>query len=172
MDGYGVDAAMMLTGFPRGTLATMVASNRIRGFPWSEPADFCSLLLAKKLNERGLTIPVACEIAWKMRDEWAKVILADEGPDAPRLFVAVANNPPGDTEPYTWVVAPSGDDLIDFIADGDRYGVTLVVNASDIARTVLLGLLDAKPSPHRVTSNGTLKIKAKRRVRARSRARL
>lgn len=171
MGGYGVDTAAALTGFPRGTLGVMVTREKIPGFPWSEPADFCSLVLAKKLNDRGLAVEPACSIAWAMRDEWSKVILADEGPDAPRQFVAVANNPPGDPVPYTWVLG-AGEPLLDFIEAGDRYGVTLVVNATEIVRTVLLGLLDAKPSPFPVTSNGTLRIKAKRRVRARSRARL
>lgn len=169
MDRYSVETAAAITGFPRGTLGTLVTRGHVPSFPY-EPADICSLLLARRLVDQGLSAEPACAIAWAMRDVWTEVIVKDAELEHRPQYVVVAESPPGVTEPYTWVLSPASDELVDFIAAAPR-GTAFMANASEIVATVLAGLLKAKPSTYGVTANGTLKIKAKRRVRSRSRAR-
>lgn len=172
MDRYSVETAAAITGFPRGTLGTLVTRGHVPSFPY-EPADICSLLLARRLVDQGLSTEPACAIAWAMRDVWTEVIVKDAELGHRPQYVVVAESPPGVAEPYTWVLSPAGDDLIDFIAAAPR-GTAFMANASEIVATVLLSLRDAKPARHRVTDNGTLVIRGKRKgpVRSRSRAKL
>lgn len=172
MDRFSVETTAAIAGFPRGTLGQMVARSLIPGFPY-EPADVCSLLLARRLRDQGMGLEPACAIAFAMRDVWAEVIVRDGELGHRPQYVVAAESPPGVAEPYTWVLSPASDDLVDFIAAAPG-GTAFMANASEIVATVLLSLRDAKPARHRVTDTGALVIRGRRKgpVRSRSRARL
>lgn len=141
MDRYGVDAAVVVSGFPRGTLGTMVHRRHAPSFPYS-PQDLCSLLLAKELVDRGLRTEAACAIAWAVRDEWREVILADGAAGNSVRYVAVAPTPPGDPVPFCWMFGPSDDDLLAFLEVGAERGPTFLVHATQVCRTVFTRLLE------------------------------
>lgn len=145
METFSVDVAAAVTGFPRGTLGVMVT----RGYGTSFPcgiADLCSLMLAKRLVDRGLVMGAACAVAWGVRDLWQEVMLADaeQSAESRNRYVAVGRNPPGDPVPYTWLWLTSIDELVGFFQAPQHGGVAFAVDATAVCRDVFTRLLEFK----------------------------
>lgn len=142
MEQIGVRTAAKVSGFPWGNLGSMTSRGQIPPFPYS-PADVCSLTLAHRLTSRGMKTEPACAVAFAMRDEWVNIVVDDsDQPDhLKRRWVAVAPSPKGDAVPFIWNLFASTEDLVDFIATGEARGGVFLIDAAEIVREVLTGLL-------------------------------